>query len=199
MTRGYMTRKYEMDAGHRVMHERVKCHNFHGHRYVADLEFGYDEMHSIGYALDFKEVKRVACAYFDKRFDHGMILNPHDEDMINVCLKHGTKIHLMNLMGKGEYCNHSAENIVKELFFACTKLIDDPNNCNLHTHHIRLYETPNCWVDCYRDSLSESDWKNLEASDFARDLEAFRKEKGTLEYDVRKASEEDLKVKDLEN
>lgn len=194
MATGYMTRKHKFDASHRVMHERVKCFNQHGHEYKIELTLSYDEIHSIGYAIDFKEIRRVGMSYIDKRFDHAAIHNAADVDFISPCVKHKTKLHLMNLMGEGEFCNPSAENISKELFFAFTKLLDDINNCKLQVHSVKLWETENCYVTCFRDTLSELDWKNLEASSFARDLEAYKIKVGSFEYDQRKATEEDRSV-----
>jgi hypothetical protein len=56
----YITRKGNFDSGHRVMNERMKCFNIHGHTYLYELEFEFNEMEEIGYAIDFKEIKRVA-------------------------------------------------------------------------------------------------------------------------------------------
>lgn len=182
---GYVTRKHKFDAAHRVMHERVKCFNMHGHEYSLELTMSYEETHSIGYAIDFKEIRRIGMNFIDKRFDHAAVFNAHDLDFIEPCIKHNTKYHLMTLCGEGEFCNPSAENMAKELFFAFTKLLDKPEDCNLLVHSVKLYETTNCYVTCYRSTLSESDWKNLEASQFARDLEIYKAKIGTFEYDER--------------
>lgn len=186
-TIGSLTRKHEFDASHRVMFEKVKCFNLHGHRYVMELTLTYDELHSIGYAIDFKEIKRVCFSFIDRYFDHGHISNPHDADVIESVRKIGTKLHLMNLMGEGQFCNPSAENIGKELFYACKKLLDNPDNCNLEVTELKLYETPNCWVTVTDKSLSLSDVDNLEASSFARTLEQWRADLGSFEYDSRKS------------
>jgi 6-pyruvoyltetrahydropterin/6-carboxytetrahydropterin synthase len=199
MTIGYVTRKHKFDAAHRVMFEKVKCFNMHGHEYHLELTLSYNEIHSIGYAIDFKEIRRVGMSFIDKRFDHGAIYNPADIDFIEPCRKHNTKIHLMNLMGEGNFCNPSAENIVKELFFAFSKLLDNPQNCNLLVHSVKLYETVNCYVTCYRDTLSAQDWTNLESSQYARDIELYKKQMGEFEYDSRKASSNSIEVDSIEN
>ena len=185
-TVGYITRKHKFDASHRVMHERVKCFNQHGHEFKVELTLSYEEVHSIGYAIDFKEVRRVGMQFIDDHFDHGAIHNAHDVDFIAPCRKHNTKLHLMTLMGDGEFCNPSAENIAKEIFFAFAKLLDAPNNCNLMVHSVKLWETENCHVTCYRSTLSQQDWSNLEKSEYARIIEKFKAKMGTFEYDVRK-------------
>jgi len=186
---GYITRKHKFDAAHRVMHERVKCFNMHGHEYHLELTMSYEDTHSIGYAIDFKELKRVGMSFIDKRFDHAAVFNAHDADFIEPCIKHNTKYHLMTLMGDGEFCNPSAENMAKELFFAFVKLLDRPQDCNLLVHSVKLYETTNCFVTCYRNTLSASDWTNLEASQFAKDLEEYKAKIGAFEYDERKVAD----------
>ena len=74
----YITRSGTFDSGHRVMNERMKCFNLHGHTYLYDLTFSFDSMKDIGYAIDFKEIKRVACQWIDDILDHGFIVNPKD-------------------------------------------------------------------------------------------------------------------------
>lgn len=40
----YITRKGNFDSGHRVMNERMKCFNIHGHTYLYELEFEFNEI-----------------------------------------------------------------------------------------------------------------------------------------------------------
>ena len=114
MTKQTITRKGSFDSGHRVMNERMKCFNIHGHTYIYELTFEFNEMEEIGYAIDFKEIKRVGCQWIDDLLDHGFIVNPKDEAVINACKLTTSKIWYMSLNGKDEYCNPSAENIAKE-------------------------------------------------------------------------------------
>ena len=81
-------------------------------------------MEDIGYALDFKEIKRVGCQWIDDLMDHGMILNPKDEQVIQVVQNLNTKLWLMSLNGEGEYCNPSVENVAREVFLAEQILFD---------------------------------------------------------------------------
>ena len=198
MTRMTMTRTHEFDMGHRVMHEMVKCWSDHGHRYKIEITLEFEEMNSIGYALDFKFIKKLFCSYIDKRFDHGKALNPHDTILIDATRKikndvtgEHSKLHLMNLMGEGNFCNPSAENLSKEIFFAASKLLDDPQNCDIKVSNIRLFETPNCWVDCTKESISQEDLMNLTDSEYAQDIQAHKEKIGSFEYDARKVNKED--------
>ena len=55
-----ITRKGNFDSAHRVLNEKFKCYNVHGHTYLYELTFQFDSMERIGYAIDFKEIKITA-------------------------------------------------------------------------------------------------------------------------------------------
>lgn len=177
-----ITRKGTFDAGHRVMNERMKCFNLHGHTYLYELEFKFNQMEDIGYAIDFKEIKRVGCQWIEDNLDHGMILNPKDDMVIETCKYIGTKTWEISLNGKFNYCNPSAENIAKEMFLAISYLL---NNKCLKLQKIRLFETPNCYTDCFIDSVSLTEENNF-MSVRKIELEEYKQKMGTVEYDDRK-------------
>ncbi len=182
MKKQYITRKGNFDSAHRVMNEKFKCFHIHGHTYLYKLEFEFNEMDEIGYAIDFKEIKRVACQWIDDLLDHGAIVNPKDEIFIESITKLKTKIWYMSLNGEGEYCNPSVENIAKEIFLAMEILFS--NYDNLKIHKIVIHETPNCSTKCIKKSISEfekTNWKNLNE----KKVLEYAKEKGILEYDDR--------------
>lgn len=178
-----ITRKGTFDSGHRVLNERMKCFNLHGHTYLFELTFAFREMEDIGYALDFKEIKRVGCQWIDDLLDHGMILNPHDTGVIDATVNLDGKLWIMSLNGPGEYCNPSAENIAKEIFLAQEILFHKYEL--LKMHHLRLYETPNCYTDCFADSISDQERKNFCAVR-AADISDYASKLGVVEYDDRK-------------
>lgn len=178
-----ITRKGSFDAAHRVMHERVKCFNLHGHTFLYELTFGFKEPEDLGYALDFKEIKRVACAYIDQVFDHCTIINPKDTVVKECVEKLGTKLYEMSLNGLDKDCNPSAEAISKELFIQIAYLMNDPN---IWLENLRLYETPNCWVDTNKEDITQVDVANV-LSKRKMALITFRQLVGTFEYDERKA------------
>ena len=179
----YITRKGSFDSGHRVMNERMKCFNIHGHTYLYELEFEFNEMEEIGYAIDFKEIKRVGCQWIDDILDHGMLLNPHDTALINLTREYGSKLWLMSLNGPDAYCNPSVENIAKEVFLAMTVLFESYKN--LRIHKVTIYETPNCATICTKDSISPQEavaWFAVKG----QEVRAYAQEKGVVEYDDRK-------------
>lgn len=178
-----ITRKGSFDSGHRVMNEKMKCFNVHGHTYLYELTFSFDESEAIGYAIDFKEIKRVACQWIDDMLDHGMILNPKDIELIDVTRKLGSKLWLMSLNGAGNYCNPSVENISKEVFLAMEILFLSYKH--LKIDNIRIYETPNCYTDCFSHSVSGQERYEFKIARGV-EIEKYAQAKGILEYDDRK-------------
>lgn len=183
MKRQYITRKGNFDSMHRVMNERMKCYLPHGHTYLFELEFEFNEMDEIGYAIDFKEIKRVGCQWIDDLLDHGAILNPKDEILIKAVKDLEGKLWLMSLNGEGEYCNPSVENIAKEVFCAMDVLFKQYKGLAIHA--ITIYETPNCFTRCVRESLSIAEYNNWTACR-EKQVAQYRDQAGRVEYDDRK-------------
>lgn len=184
----YISRKGNFDSGHRVMNEFMKCFNIHGHTYLYELTFSFENMEEIGYALDFKEIKRVFCQWIDDILDHGMLLNPHDTKLIETTKDYGTKLWLMSLNGEGNYCNPSVENIAKEVFLAMDILSETLYQnapTGLKIHKVQIYETPNCATECFADSIGEVERQNF-MSARSNEITAYANDKGVLEYDDRK-------------
>jgi 6-pyruvoyltetrahydropterin/6-carboxytetrahydropterin synthase len=139
-------------------------------------------MEDIGYAIDFKEIKRIGCQWIEDYLDHGMILNPEDKNVILACEATKSKTWFMSLNGAESYCNPSVENIVKEMFLAVGYLL---NTDHLILKKIRLYETPNCYSDCHASSITELEKFNF-MQQHKTDLDNYKSKLGTIEYDDRK-------------
>lgn len=178
-----ITRKGSFDSMHRVMNEQYKCFHVHGHTYLYELTFEFETMEEIGYAIDFKEIKRIGVQWIEDFLDHGAILNPMDHIMIKASRDLKSKTWLMSLMGEGKYCNPSVENISRELFLAMELLFDSYKGLTIN--NIKIWETPNCCTDCTAESISNLERTNFRASNETL-IHAYAKDKGILEYDDRK-------------
>jgi len=178
-----ITRKGSFDSGHRVMNESMKCFNCHGHLYSYKLSFSFEKSEEIGYAIDFKEIKRVCCQWIDDILDHGMILNPKDFILIKCINDLKNKLWLMSLNGENEYCNPSVENIAKEVFLAMEVLIS--NYPLLKIHKVKIWETPNCSTTCTKKSISKYERENW-LSVRKKEIKEYSNNKGVLQYDDRK-------------
>lgn len=183
MTKQTITRKGSFDSAHRVMNEFMKCYNIHGHTYLYELTFTFTSSEEIGYNIDFKEIKRIGCQWIDDILDHGVICNPHDTILINASKELESKLWLMSLNGEGNYCNPSVENIAKEVFLAMSLLFNDRDGLNVS--HLRIYETPHCYTDCTRESISNEEYQNFSIAR-RNEIDAYGAAKGVLEYDDRK-------------
>lgn len=175
-----ITRTGKFDAGHRVMHQMFKCRHLHGHEYHYELSFCYKKQKSIGYPMDFGEIKRIGDGWIRDYLDHVFIVNPKDEIVIDVCKKLDSKLYIMNLIDKEKFCNPTAENIAKELFFSMFILLNTPN---FFLKKVRLYETVNCFVDC--NGLDKKEWQILKSSQLYKNLLSYKEKIGTFEYDER--------------
>lgn len=176
---GLITRVFEFDSAHRVMNERVKCFNIHGHRFRVELTFRYEDCPAIGYAIDFKEIKRLCGTYLDESFDHAIILNPKDTELIEFTKAHNYRLYVMGL-GNDKDINPSAENLAYEIFRAMQMMFIWGKH-GICIENVRLFETPNCWVDHrngdkvpYRSSM-----------DFDEAFYAWRESMKDLTYDIR--------------
>jgi 6-pyruvoyltetrahydropterin/6-carboxytetrahydropterin synthase len=179
-----ISRECTFDSGHRVMNEKMKCFNMHGHTYLCKVKFEFYESEEIGYAIDFKEIKRVGLQWIDDLLDHGMIVNPKDTIVIEAAKATGSKIWYMSLNGEGEYCNPSVENIAKEIFLAMMVLFQSYSK-TLKIFEIELNETPNCATTCWKESISDFEAKNWMAVNYEK-INKYALDKGVLEYDDRK-------------
>lgn len=177
-----ITRKGSFDSAHRVMNEKMKCFNLHGHTYLYELQFRFDSMSSIGYAIDFKEIKRIPCQFIDDFLDHGIIVNPHDVLVIKTAEVLNSKIWQMSLAVDG-YCNPTVENIAKEIFLICEMLFAG-RGFGLEIERVRLYETPNCFTDCNKESISSEEAENFEIMNLKRIVD-YAESKGIVNYDDR--------------
>jgi 6-pyruvoyltetrahydropterin/6-carboxytetrahydropterin synthase len=133
------TRRIEFDAGHRVIGHENKCKFLHGHRYALEVSAETLKLNEIGFVADFGEVKTLVKGWIDEYFDHNVILSPEDRSLGKEIAKLTGQepYYLPNNPSAENIATHLMNDIFPELFagkpFWITKL--------------RLYETPNCYVD----------------------------------------------------
>ena len=133
------TRRLEFDAAHRLMQHEGKCKNLHGHRYVVEASFSADTLDSVGRVIDFGVIRERLGAWLDDNWDHTTILYEKDRALgAAISDKTGQTIFYLPE-------NPSAENMALYLLnTVCPKLFSDTG---LACTSLRLYETPNCFVD----------------------------------------------------
>ncbi len=132
-------RRIEFDAAHRVMQHEGKCKHLHGHRYGLEASFAASGLDALGRVVDFAVIKEKLGGWINDNWDHATILFDQDKALGSAIESHtGQKIFYL---ASNPTAENMAEYIIKEVCPALFK--DDGITCT----HIRLYETPNCYVD----------------------------------------------------
>jgi len=121
------------------MNHESKCKMLHGHRYALEASFVADDLDNLGRVIDFGVIREVLGSWIDDNFDHNTILCLEDKKLgEKIASETGQKIYYIKE-------NPTAENIANYIFTEiCPKLFA---NKNVKCVGIKLYETPNCYVE----------------------------------------------------
>ncbi len=131
-----ITRRFEIDAGHRLQKHESKCRNLHGHRYTVEVSVTAAILDEVGRIIDFGVIKEEFGAWLNEVYDHGFIVE--EGDPITAWLvAHEQKHHVMKTPP-------SIENLVAEWFKGAKRILE-PHR--IEVVHVRGYETAACWAD----------------------------------------------------
>ncbi len=142
------TRRLHFDAAHRVMEHDSKCKFLHGHRYVIEANFESNALNKLGMVIDFGVIKKKLGKWIDDNWDHNTILSKDDKELgKNIERAISQKVFYLDK-------NPTAENMADYLLNRiCPELfIEDGVKCSA----IRLYETPNAWVDISLEEIGNA-------------------------------------------
>ncbi|MFY9589391.1 6-pyruvoyl trahydropterin synthase family protein [Rickettsia endosymbiont of Halotydeus destructor] len=133
------TRRIEFDAGHRIIGHQNKCQFLHGHRYSLEITAAAKETNKLGMIVDFGEIKLFAKNWIDDNFDHSLILHQDDKEIGDkIASWTGQKIYYMQNNPTAEnIALHLKNDIFPKLFVNQSFIITS----------IKLFETPNCFVE----------------------------------------------------
>jgi 6-pyruvoyltetrahydropterin/6-carboxytetrahydropterin synthase len=131
-----ITRRLEIDMGHRLLAHEGKCANYHGHRYVFDITCAAEELDGVGRVVDFSVVKELVGGWLDANWDHGMILQSGDP-LIQMLTDVGSRLYVVR-------CSPTAENLARLLCEQAATLLKPSG---VRVVGVRCWETPNCWAD----------------------------------------------------
>ena len=148
-----ITRIMEFDAGHRIPNHKSKCRNFHGHRYkieatirgaVQPVRGASDD----GMVVDFGDLKSIIEAKICEPWDHSFLVYTDDRAAISA-------LRFLQSDHKTVICSFipTVENMCEFAFDVLRQAVTDTHDLGQHfrLHHVRLYETPNCWADKYAE------------------------------------------------
>ena len=138
----HLTRRYVFAASHRLHAPTLsdvqnretygKCNNphGHGHNYVLEVTVAGEPDPATGMVLDLKELKEILRREVTDRMDHRFL-----------------NYEVPELAGQIPTCENIAAVIWRLL---------EPKITRGHLNRVRLYETPDLFVDCYGDGHSAS-------------------------------------------
>ncbi|MCH9638188.1 MAG: 6-carboxytetrahydropterin synthase QueD [Betaproteobacteria bacterium] len=146
-----ITRRLEFDAGHRISTHNSQCRHLHGHRYVLEITLSGDIISDQGVAeqgmvMDFSEVKRIAKSVLVDKWDHAFLVFSGDARVMQFL--QSLEDHKTIVLD----VQPTAENLVLIAFDILDEAYQDTYGNHLKLEHVRLYETPNCWADAFREA-----------------------------------------------
>ena len=146
-----ITRRLEFDAGHRIPNHNSQCKHLHGHRYAIEITLSGNVIETEGVSeqgmvMDFSDVKRIAKERVVDAWDHAFLVYSGDQvvlDFLNTLPGHKTVV--LNVIP-------TAENLAKVAFDLLNDAYRNTFGNELKLERVRLYETPNNWVDHVRSN-----------------------------------------------
>ncbi len=144
-----ITRRLELDAGHRIPDHASQCRHLHGHRYAIEVTLSgeiikADGLPVNGMVMDFADVKRIANEFVVERWDHAFLVYRGDTTVMTLLEAiPGHKTVVLDVVP-------TAENLAAEAFRILDPAYHDIYANHLRLERVRLYETPNCWADATR-------------------------------------------------
>ena len=147
-----ITRRLEFDAGHRIPNHNSQCKHLHGHRYAIEITLSgkvitTEGISEQGMVMDFSDVKRIAKERVVDAWDHAFLVYRGDQVVLDFLLSlpdHKTVV--LDVVP-------TAENLAMVAFDLLDDAYQNTFGNDLRLERVRLYETPNNWVDYVRDSV----------------------------------------------
>ena len=124
-----ITKRLEIDAGHRLLKHEGKCRHVHGHRYAFEITCTAPALDSVGRVIDFSQIKEKVGGWLDKFWDHAFIAQVGDPI-----------IPFLNENGmRHDITEHppTAENLAQLVFEKARQLLTE-----IKVVHVTCYETP---------------------------------------------------------
>lgn len=149
-----ITRKLEFDAGHRIPDHASQCRHMHGHRYTIEITLSGGIIEAAGEAvngmiMDFADVKAIAKTHVVDLWDHAFLVYRGDRVIVDfLATIAGHKTVTLDVIP-------TAENLADTAFRILDPLYRDTYGNQLRLERVRLYETPNCWADAYRENSAD--------------------------------------------
>jgi 6-pyruvoyltetrahydropterin/6-carboxytetrahydropterin synthase len=164
-----ITRDFEVPASHRLFGHEGYCRFIHGHNWLLSVVFSSEKLDNVGRIVDFSKVKKVVGEWLEENWDHCMLVNENDTDVLGLAVGEifakVMNVSLPNLFKKLYVFkgNPTAELMAKELFTVVRGLMAK-NNLDVKVEKVRCRETSNCCAEYTPEGdLSESSSHDFES------------------------------------
>jgi len=126
-----ITKRLEIDMGHRLLKHEGKCRNAHGHRYAFELTCTAQALDEVGRILDFGIIKSLVGGWLDSTLDHGFMVQ--EGDPLAVALhQENLKLMVVGFPPTAEY--------LAQYVFSEAQVLLSPHGVKVL--HVTCYETP---------------------------------------------------------
>lgn len=126
------------DAGHRLLKYEGKCETPHGHTFKAEIMIRSEKLDTLGFVVDFVELRERIGKWIDENWDHAFLVNEEDHELIDA---------LNSLQNKKVFtfpgANPTAEVLAKYLYDHTQKLYGDL------VSKVRVWESPNQYAEYF--------------------------------------------------
>lgn len=141
MSKQEISIRFRFEFAHRLLHHKGKCNNIHGHSGIAWINFTGEVDKQTGMMVDFNDIKKTIQAWIDEHWDHTLILNTDDADLLNAFRITPVKIH----QTVGDPTMETLSRILHQVVW--TMRADEKLPASLMLSRVRIQETENAFVD----------------------------------------------------
>lgn len=148
--RQMIVKKGSFASCHRISNHKGKCHNLHGHNYNYEIGISYDlegtRLNECNYVIDFGELKELYTSNIDKFFDHSVIVNENDKDVLELAKKINDPQRVIATIG-----DPSVEVISQLILWLCFRIFNYYTKSRVISkvfiNYIKIYETDNSYCE----------------------------------------------------
>lgn len=90
----FISKRLDIDAGHRLLNHEGKCRHVHGHRYGFIIKAAAEGLDSVGRVVDFGVIKERVGGWLNEHWDHGFIAQDGDP-IIKFLREQGSKVFVL--------------------------------------------------------------------------------------------------------
>ena len=106
-----ISKKFEVPYAHRLMNHLRDCKYLHGHNAILEVFISSPDLDKMNMVLDFSDFKKVVGEWLKENWDHCVLLNENDRDILD--RQFSVDIFKKVYLFKG---NPTAELMAKELY-----------------------------------------------------------------------------------